>query len=444
MGEANIVDLVVNPHFEEYVFDWSQKTFLAVGAYGSSKSYATAEKIILKLFEEKRKCLVVRDVHESHKDSTFDLLSEILEEMGVVGRGKRKVVITKSPMGIRFPNGSRIIFKGLDKPSKLKSIANISIIWVEECSEISYAAYKELRGRLRHPFLKTHIILTTNPVSVDNWVYLHFFEDFVNKRFILSDKMLYEKRIIKKKNTYYHHSVAEDNYFLTQDYIDDLDEMQYYDPDLYRVARLGRFGVLGTRVLPQLEERDHKWIMKEINKIKNPINRNGMDFGFVESMNALLRMTIDPDKKDLYIYWEYYANGKTDDVTAEEIKEFKETKEIIFADSAEPKTIKYFHDNGFIMYSAHKFPGSRLQNTKKVKRFRHIYVSSKCPNTINELKHLTFAKDKLGKTIEDVFNIDPHTFSAIWYGLDGYEVADIKEKTDGSRRARRERSKRGK
>ncbi|EGR8693483.1 PBSX family phage terminase large subunit, partial [Listeria monocytogenes] len=236
----------------------------------------------------------------------------------------------------------------------------------------------------------------------------------------------------------------EDNYFLTQDYIDDLEDMKNYDPDLYRVARQGRFGVLGTKVLPQLEEKDHDWMIEAINNIKNPINRNGMDFGFVESMNALLSMTIDPDKKDLYIHFEYYANGNTDDVTAQDIKEFKETKEVIFADSAEPKTIKYFSDNGFVMYAAHKFPGSRLQNTKKVKRFRHIYVSSNCSNTINELKHLTFAKDKLGKTIEDEFNIDPHTFSAIWYGLDGYEVADIKDKTDRSRRARRERRKRGK
>lgn len=28
----------------------------------------------------------------------------------------------------------------------------------------------------------------------------------------------------------------------------------------------------------------------------------------------------------------------------------------------------------------------------------------------------------------DEFNIDPHTLSAIWYGLDGYEVADVKFK----------------
>ena len=43
-----------------------------------------------------------------------------------------------------------------------------------------------------------------------------------------------------------------------------------------------------------------------------------------------------------------------------------------------------------------------------------------------KLKNLTYKKDRRGNIVEDEFNIDPHTFSAIWYGLDDYEVADIK------------------
>ena len=39
---------------------------------------------------------------------------------------------------------------------------------------------------------------------------------------------------------------------------------------------------------------------------------------------------------------------------------------------------------------------------------------------------MTFAVDKDGEIIEDEFNIDPHTLSAIWYGLDDYEVSDLK------------------
>ena len=79
------------------------------------------------------------------------------------------------------------------------------------------------------------------------------------------------------------------------------------------------------------------------------------------------------------------------------------------------------------MYGAKKYIGSRLQNTKKIKRFKKIVCSPKCKNTIRELKDLTYAKDSKGSAIYDEFNIDPHTFSALWYALDTYTVADIKE-----------------
>lgn len=78
------------------------------------------------------------------------------------------------------------------------------------------------------------------------------------------------------------------------------------------------------------------------------------------------------------------------------------------------------------MVGAKKYQGSRLQNTKKVKRFKHIYCSHKCKNVIKELKDLTYKQNEKGENIYDEFNIDPHTFSAIWYALDGYEVADYK------------------
>ena len=49
------------------------------------------------------------------------------------------IVFNASPMQMRFANGSKIVFKGMDKPAKLKSINNISLIWVEECNELKYA-----------------------------------------------------------------------------------------------------------------------------------------------------------------------------------------------------------------------------------------------------------------------------------------------------------------
>ncbi|MBU5214367.1 PBSX family phage terminase large subunit [Bacillus oleronius] len=420
----------VNPRFEDFLFDWNQKFQFLMGGYGSSKSYHVALKIILKLLSEKRKALVIREVYDTHKDSTFSLFTEIIEDLGLLDdTGRKKIAKGKirpkeSPYELRFSNGSRIIFKGMDKPAKLKSINNVSLIWLEECSEVKYEGFKELIGRLRHPTLKLHMILSTNPIGEDNWTYSHFFKDEENDRYVLDDNELYEKGTIIVGETYYHHSTAEDNLFLPESYIEQLDELKEYDPDLHRVARLGRYGINGVRVLPQFETKPHVEVMEEIKRMNNPLFKNGLDFGFVESYNAFVRMAIDHENKYLYIFEQYYKRGLTDVELADDLERYK--KLLIRADNAEPKTIAYFRQRRFRMIGAKKGPGSRLQNTKKVKRFKKIICSDACPDVIRELKNLTFAKDKNGKIIEDEFNIDPHTFSAIWYGLDDYEVASLK------------------
>ncbi len=410
----------VNPRFRDFLFDWSQKFYFLVGGYGSSKSYHVALKLVLKLIQEKRTALVVREVYDTHRDSTFSLLEEIIIDLGL----DHKIRCVSSPMQVRFPNGSKIIFKGMDKPAKLKSINNISIVWIEECSEVKYDGFKELLGRLRHPNLQLHMILSANPVSKGNWSYKHFFKDDSNDFFVLDDAELYKERTIIRNKTYYHHSTADDNLFLPISYIEQLDDLKTHDPDLYRIARKGHFGVNGKLVLPQFRVMKHEEVMKSIRAIDRPVLKNGMDFGFVDSYNALVRMAIDHQKKILYIYWQYYKNDTTDDKTAEDLKELK--KVLIKADSAEPKTIQFFRQQGFLMKAAKKFQGSRKQYTKKVKRFKEIICSDKCPDVIRELKDLTFAVDKDGNIIEDEFNIDPHTFSAIWYGLDDYEVSSLK------------------
>lgn len=410
----------INPHFENFLFDWSYKFYFLVGGYGSSKSYHAALKLILKLLAEKRTALVVREVYDTHRDSTFSLLEEIIIDLGLEGRVK----CGRSPMQIKFPNGSKIIFKGMDAPAKLKSINNVSIIWVEECSEVKYEGFKELLGRLRHPSLPLHMMLSTNPVSKGNWTYKHFFKDEANEFFVLDDEQLYKEKTIILNNTYYHHSTADDNLFLPESYIEQLEELKLHDPDLHRIARKGQFGVNGTLVLPQFETWAHDDVMNAISRVAKPVKRIGMDFGFVESYNAVVKMVVDLPNQILYIYWQYYKRGLTDDKTAEDLIELK--RDVIKADSAEPKTIAYFQQNGFRMIGAKKFGGSRNQYTKKVKRFKKIVCSKECPDVIRELKELTFAVDKEGNIIEDEFNIDPHTFSAIWYGLDDVEIRNLK------------------
>lgn len=410
----------LNDHFYDFIDDWEYKFYFLVGGYGSSKSYHVAVKLIKKLLQEKRKALVIREVFDTIRDSCFDLLEEVTNAMGV----EEYLTFTTSPMQVRFKNGSRIIFKGMDKPAKLKSLNGVSVVWIEECSEVKYEGFKEILGRLRHPTLSNHIILSTNPVSKSNWCYKYFFQDRKNDVLVLDDEELYRKRIMIVGNTYYHHSTVDDNFFVPASYVEQLDDLQVHDPDLYRVARKGQFGINGTLVFPQFEVQPHEKILELMKAVKSPLEKNGMDFGFVTSYNAALRMLIDHEEKILYIYQEYYSRNKTDPEIAEDMEDWKNI--VIKADCAEPKAIKFYKQSGFRMKACKKFKGSRSMYTKKVKRFKKIICSDACPNTIDELKELTFAVDKDGEIIEDEFNIDPHTLSAIWYGLDDYEVSSLK------------------
>ena len=441
------IELKVNKHFLEYVQDWNYSTYLLVGAYGSSKSYETATKIVLKCLEEKRKVLVVRDTYEQIKESCYDLIYEILDEMGIVtedasgGNAKKYVIARRSPLMFKFPNGSRIIFKGMDRPTRVKSINGVTIVWMEECSEISYEAFKELNLRLRNPKLTIHYLLTTNPIEKANWVYKHFFErmdEETGEQIVIQDEEeFYNKRIIRKRNgndsVYYHHSLPEDNTFLTLEYISKLDALKTYDPDLYRIARLGRFGTNGRRVLPQFEiAKDPKAFKQAIRQ--SSLKRNGFDFGFEESYNALVRVAVDTKESVLYIYDEWYRNKLTDKQSAEKLVEWNPECPtwLVKADCAQPGSIKYFRDEGFNFTKCHKI--TRLEQIKKVKRFKKIVCSPKCKNTIRELNDLVYKEDSNGNAIYDEFNIDPHTLSAIWYALDDVSVADLKQRKNNSRR----------
>lgn len=441
----------ISPAFEDFVFNWDYETYLLLGGYGSGKSYHTAFKIILKLLEEKRKALVVRQVYDTIQESCYDLFCEILDEMGLLTsspyeyrKNRNLVLALRSPLRFNFHNGSKIIFKGLDKPEKVKSINSVSIVWLEECSEINFMAYEELLGRIRTPNASMHFILSCNPVGKENWVYRRFFttiDDEGDEEVVLDENKLYDKKCIVKDGVYYHHSLPTDNPWLPWQYLKRLDGMQKYDQYLYMVARWGRFGATGTRVLPQIVVPSNpKSFRKAVTDLGPASQYFGFDFGFEESYNAVVSMAVDLKRGYLYIFDEIYINHITDDAmaTSDEMLRLKFKllalndsgyNKMIVADNEDPKAISYYRQNGYpIRACRNKFHGSRLSNTRKIKRFRKIFISPKCKNTIRELKDLTYKKDAKGNVIYDQFNIDPHTFSAIWYALDTVTVADPKEK----------------
>lgn len=454
---SNAINIQTNvaPSFEDYLFDWYYPEYVAIGGYGSAKSHSTALKIIIKLFQEERKCLVVRDTYSSHKDSTVALMEEILDGWNILSddiyrnhANKNMVIQRSSPHKFEFPNGSEIIFRGLDNPERIKSIHGVSIVWIEEASEINYAAYLELVNRLRVYNTTLHRLLTSNPVSRTNWMYKHYFkrtDDKGRQIVMLEEEKLYREKTVINNGVYFHHSVPEDNPWLPKAYIRQLDKLKDHDHHLYMVARHGRFGSAGTRVLPQLRnanKQPSKYFVESVRRIPYEDHYFGMDFGFEESYNAVLSMAIDRRRQYLYIYDEIYVNKLTDDQMALHPKMVELRQKLhdwerlygvdkyIVADNEDPKAIQYYVNQGYKMRGTFaKFAGSRLSNTKKIKRFKKIYVSPKCKNTLAELEDLTYKVKRNGDVVYDDFNIDPHTFSAIWYGLDEVNIIDLKDRS---------------
>lgn len=441
----------IAPVFDDFIFNWDYEQYLLIGGYGSGKSYHVAFKIILKVLEETRTAMVCRQVYDTIQDSCYDLFKEILGDMGLLTedvreyrRNPNKVLALKSPLRFLFHNRSKIIFKGLDKVEKVKSINNVSIVWLEECSEIAYSSYNELLGRIRTPRVSLHFILSCNPVGKENWVYRYFFvnvNEDGDERTVVDPELFYKKRCLVHDGIYYHHSIPEDNPWLPVAYLRRLDKLRLYDPHLWQVARWGRFGTTGTRVLPQIGlATNAAQFRRAIEELGQEAMFFGFDFGFEESYNAVVSMSVDQKRGILYIWDEIYINHVTDDKMANlpEMVELKERllamreaghNKVIVADNEDPKAISYYRQCGYpIRACKNKFHGSRLSNTRKIKRFKKIIVSPKCKNTWRELHDLAYKRDAKGNAIYDEFNIDPHTFSAIWYALDTITVADLKNR----------------
>ena len=99
------INIQANEHFIDYLNNWDKRFYYIVGGYGSSKSYHTGLKLILKAIQEKRRILVVRAVYRTIKESCFSLLKGIISNYSL----NSFFTYTTNPLHIRGRNGSEFI-----------------------------------------------------------------------------------------------------------------------------------------------------------------------------------------------------------------------------------------------------------------------------------------------------------------------------------------------
>lgn len=396
--QLNLKKSMFVPKFYTLLTDYSHRWEFWVGSAGSGKSYTIAQKIIIRCTKEPIRVVVCRRYGTTLRNTCFSLLKEILTKWKLMPYVK----IRETDMNIRFPNGSEIILLGLDEETKLLSLNNVSVIWVEEAFEVPQTIVEQLNIRMRGQAANQQLLLSWNPISKQSWLYKFTVEE-------------------PPENSIYIHSTYKDNPFLNAEYIAALDEMEKRNPQKYRIYGKGEWGIDSAGLVFQ------NWKEEEFDAMELAASglehRCGMDMGWVDP-SAVVDTLYDRDNKIIYVFQEFYKSGCQLSELAEALHDMKLNKVKIFVDSAEPRAIQYFKSEGINAAPVQKGKDS-VKTGYQFLQDHLIIVHPKCQKLLMELSNFCYIKSKqTGEFTDDT----DHTYS---HAIDGlrYAYADIYTQT---------------
>lgn len=360
-----------------------------MGSAGSAKSYFITQKLIIRALNEKIKILVCRRYGTTLRNTCFSLFKDILTKWKLT----EYVKIRETDFTIRFPNGSEIIFMGLDEETKLLSLNNIGAIFIEEAYEVPKPIVEQLNLRLRGNTENQQILMAWNPINRNHWLY-----DFCE--------------VNPPQSFIYLHSTFRDNPFLNAQYIKELEEMYTRNPARARIFCDGLWGVDSEGLVIT------NWQEKEFNPMELAAagleHRAGMDLGWIDK-SAIIDTLYDRDNHTIYVFNEFYKSGCQLSELATAIKDMNLHRTKVFVDAAEPRSIQFFKNEGIRAEACAKGKDS-VKAGLMFLQDNMIIVHPKCRNFINELENFSYIKSKqTGEWTEDTTHEWSHAIDACRY-----------------------------
>ena len=400
--QLNIHARTFSAKFLPLLNDYSHRWEIYKGSAGSGKSHFITQKIIIKALREKRRVMICRRYGTTMRNSVFKLFKDVIESFKITHLTR----IKESDMSITLPNGSEIIFVGLDNEEKLLSIAGITDIFIEEVYEVPKEIVDQLNLRMRGKAPNQQIYMAFNPISAKHWLY-----DFC-------------EGATRPESSIYSQSTFRDNPFLPDEYVKALEDMYRTNPNKARVFCDGNWGA----DVEGLVYKNHVVSDFDINElIKQGLEvRVGIDWGFVDPTTVVVSL-FDKPKKEIYIIGEFYKRGATLEEIKDGIVQLGISKQKMYCDGAEPDKVDYLRRNGFNAVSAKKGAGSVKAGISFLQDMKIICHES-CVNVAAELENYVYLKDKkTGQYIEDSYDHDfSHTMDALRYSYsDLYSAARL-------------------
>lgn len=326
--------------------------------------------------------LEISVVSESIPHLRRGALKDFLKIMMALGRYNDNQ-FNKSTLKYVFGNGSYIEFFSVDQPDKLRG-ARRNVLYVNECNNVDFDSYYQLAIRT-----SGEIWLDYNPSAVF-WV---------------------DKEIIAQDDVDFITLTYLDNEALPDTIVKEIESAKVkaltsaYWANWWQVYGLGLTGSLEGVCIPDWQE------------INLPTEARllcyGMDWGYSNDPTSLIAMY---KYNDAYIFDELiYQKGLLNSDISDLLKT-NGVNDIVYADSAEPKSIAELNSYGHNILPVSKGRDSIVYGINLINQNK-VYVTSRSKNLINELRNYIWMTDKQGNKLNKPIDAYNHAIDAMRYAI---------------------------
>lgn len=373
------------------------------GGRGSTKSSFISLMLVLGMMEDPNaNAVVFRKVASTVATSVYEQILWAIEALGVQDLWKA----TSNPHKIRYlPTGQVIIFRGLDKAKKMKSLkvskGYFKYLWFEELDE--FAGEEEIRSvqqSVMRGGRKFVVFKSFNPpISKSNW----------------ANKYVSIPRADSLRHKSCYLQVPPD--WLGQQFFDDAEALKEVNPRAYEHEYLGNAVGTGGEVFDNVQ-------LREITVAERAVFDNirmGIDWGWYPDPFHWSKMHYDAARKTLYIFDEYRVNKQSNAATWNALVMLKGVtgNDLITADSAEPKSVGDYRDYGSFCRGAIKGPDSVRYGVKWLQSLKAIIIDPvTAPHTADEFTKYEYDRTDDGEIISGYPDKDNHSIDSVRYATE--------------------------
>lgn len=314
----------------EPLADLRTRYAVITGGRGSGKSFAIATLLIAKTEQYYNKTILFTRYTLTNAETSI-----MPEFMDKIERGGMSSRFSKSGNDIvNTRTGTRILFRGIRTSSgintaALKSIPGL-VLWVNDESEelVDETIFDTIDLSIRDKESHCEVWLVMNPADINHFIY---------RRFFAANDVSGGFNGVKGDTTYIHTSYLDNTDNLDAQYVEKAEALKVKNPDKYAHLWLGEW----TKNAEGLIYKNWRKIKPEEYPSTLP-QWYGVDWGYTDWPNAMVRMCYDPAKGILYL-WQVKM---VDDPS--EARLTRGAAKAIIADCATMvhHTDKVVHDNG--------------------------------------------------------------------------------------------------